>query len=394
MMLPDLKKLALTGKRAFIRVDFNVPLDENAQIIDDSRIQAALPTIRYCMEQGAKLILASHLGRPKGKIDLKYSLLPVAKCLAELLDHEILFPEDCVGDAVRKLLSELKEGGVILLENLRFHPGETSNDPIFSEKLAQNADIYVNDAFGTLHRAHASTAGMVPLVAERAAGFLVKKEVEVLSDLMEAPQRPFWAILGGAKVSDKLGVLENLIKKVDGLIVGGAMAYTFLRAKGISVGDSLVEEDKIRQAKKILESAHLREKPLLLPVDHVVAQRIAEKAPFQTTSETRIDGGWMGLDIGPKSLTNFDKALSGAKTILWNGPMGVFEMPPFDQGTVGLAQILADSSAKTIVGGGDSVAAVKQSALGESFFHLSTGGGATLEFLEGKTLPGLKALEA
>lgn len=393
MVLPQLENLKLNGKRVFIRVDFNVPLDAEGKITDDSRIQAALPTIRYVLEQGAKLILASHLGRPKGKPDPALSLLPVAERLSELLEHEVFFPEDCVGDAVRKLLVELKEGGVILLENLRFHAGETANDPIFAEKLASNADVYVNDAFGTLHRAHASTVGMVPLVAEKAMGFLVKKEVEVLEHLMEAPARPFWAILGGAKVSDKLGVLENLIKKVDGLVVGGAMAYTFLKAQGIKVGSSLVEEDKIRQAAKILERAQVRDIPLLLPVDHVLTQRLEKGAPFQTSANAHIDDGWMGVDIGPKTLQKFSDALSAAKTILWNGPMGAFEIPPFEKGTVGLAQVLAASSAQIVVGGGDSVAAVKLAGVQDKIFHLSTGGGATLEFLEGKILPGLKALE-
>jgi phosphoglycerate kinase len=306
---------------------------------------------------------------------------------------EVIFPEDCVGDGVKKLISELREGQVLLLENLRFHPEEEANDSHFAEALASLADVYVNDAFGTLHRAHASTVGMVPLVAERAAGKLVKKEIDVLHRLLEDPPRPFWAILGGAKVSDKLGVLENLVKRVDGIMIGGAMAYTFLKAAGASVGASRVEEAKVRQAGKILERAALRDIPMLLPVDHVAAQQIQEGAVFQTTPGKDIPGGWMGLDIGPKTLEKFRMALQGAGTVLWNGPLGVFEITPFDRGTVGVAQAISELKAWTVVGGGDSLAAVKRAGVEGKIGHLSTGGGATLEYLEGKNLPGLKALE-
>lgn len=392
-MVPSIVDLNLEGKRTFIRVDFNVPLDNQGRITDDSRIRASLPTLRHALNQGAKVILASHLGRPKGQVKPQLSLLPVAQHLSELLKHDVILPEDCIGDAVKKLVGELKEGEIILLENLRFHPGEEENDPVFSEKLASNADVYIGDAFGTLHRAHASTVGMVPLVKEHAAGFLVLEEVKVLSKLMESPQRPFWAILGGAKVSDKVGVLENLIKKVDGIVVGGAMAYTFLKAMGKPVGNSLVEEGKIHQADRILERARLRDIPFLLPIDHVVVQRLDSGVPYVTTPTDSIDAGWMGVDIGPNSLELFKEKLSGAKTVLWNGPLGAFEIPPFDEGTMGLARFLGGLKAVTVVGGGDSVAAVRKSGLEGDFSHLSTGGGATLEFLEGKELPGLKALE-
>lgn len=392
-MIPQLESLSLQGKRAFIRVDYNVPLGEGGTVADATRIEASLPTLRYAVTHGARVVLASHLGRPKGKVDPKYSLLPVAGKLSELLEMEVVFPENCIGDGVKKLISDLKEGQVILLENLRFHPGEEANERHFAESLAQLADVYINDAFGTLHRAHASTVGMVPLVADRAAGRLVKKEVDVLGGLLEDPARPFWLVLGGAKVSDKLGVLENLLKKVDGVIIGGGMAYTFLKALGVEVGRSLLEEGKIRQAEKILERAKLRDIPVILPQDHVVAQEIKSSAAFQTTSGPQVPEGWMGVDIGPKTLEKYGEALQEAKTVLWNGPVGVFETQPFDRGTVGLAKILAGLKAFTVVGGGDSLSAVKRANVESQISHLSTGGGATLEFLEGKSLPGLKALE-
>lgn len=393
-MIPQLDQLTLAGKRTFIRVDFNVPLGERGTIADDTRIRASLPTIHHCLNQGGRLILASHLGRPKGRVLPELSLLPVAERLSELLELEVLFPEDCIGDAVKKLESDLKEGQVLLLENLRFHPEEEANDPIFSEKLAQLAEVYVNDAFGTLHRAHASTVGMVPLVPERAAGFLVKREVEVLEKLVTEPDRPYWAVLGGAKVSDKLGVLESLVKKVDGLIVGGAMAYTFLKALGHPVGASLVEESKLHNAAKILERAKIRDIPFLLPVDHVVGQRLEAGTPFQTTPGQDIPEGWAGFDIGPKSIELFKENLQTAKTVFWNGPLGAFEISPFGQGTLEMARALSQLSAVTVVGGGDSLAAVQEAGVGEKLTHLSTGGGASLEFLEGKELPGLKALSA
>lgn len=388
-----METLELKNKRTFIRADFNVPLNEEGKIADDSRIVATLPTIQEAIAKGGRILLASHLGRPKGKPNPKWSLLPVAERLSEFLNMEVLFPEDCIGDGVRKLSGELKEGGVILLENLRFHPGEEANDPVFCERLAANVDVYINDAFGTLHRAHASTVGMVPLVPEKAAGKLVQKEVKYLNKIMESPEKPFVAILGGAKVSDKLGVLENLLKKVDVLLIGGAMAYTFLRAQGVEVGDSLVEGGKIHQAAKILERANLRDRPLLLPVDHVIARELKAGAEFETTSGPGIKDGWMGVDIGPKTLDLFKEQIARARTVLWNGPVGAFEISPFDQGTLGLARAVAESSATSVVGGGDSVAAIKKANLENKISHLSTGGGATLEYLEGKILPGLKALE-
>jgi len=392
-VIQGLEEIDLKDKRVFVRADFNVPLDSQGAIADDSRILATLPTIEYAIEQGARLILASHLGRPQGKPNPKFSLLPVAERLSELLRQDVLFPEDCISHAVRKLASELKEGGVILLENLRFHPEEEANDPIFCEKLAANADVYINDAFGTLHRAHASTVGMVPLVPEKGVGKLIQKEVESLEQLMGSPKRPFVAVLGGAKVSDKLGVIENLFKKVDGFLIGGAMAYTFLKAKGVEIGNSLVEEAKVHQAKKILERARVRDIPIFLPCDHVIAREVAENSEFKTSPGPQIPSGWMGVDIGPETLELFGKSIEKAKTILWNGPLGVFEISPFDQGTVGIAKKIAASSSTSLVGGGDSIAAVKKAQVVDGITHLSTGGGATLKFLEGKKMPGLVALE-
>jgi len=392
-MIKSLEELDLKDKRVFIRVDFNVPYDAQGQVKDDARIVASLPTIRHALNAGAKVILASHLGRPKGKRDPKYSLLPVAARLSELLEREVVFPEDCVGDAVKKLVAEMRESEVILLENLRFHPEEEANDPVFSERLAALAEIYVNDAFGTLHRAHASTVGMVPLVKEKAAGLLVLKEVQMLSRLLQEPARPFVAILGGAKVSDKLGVIENLLKLVDGLLIGGAMAYTFLKAKGIEVGASLVEEGKLHQAAKLLERAKTKDIRFELPLDHVIGRELKEGTEFKTTSGPAIPAGWMGLDVGPKTLEAYEAQIRGAKTVLWNGPLGAFEIAPFERGTVEIARALAKCQGMTVVGGGDSLAAVKVAGVAEKLSHLSTGGGATLEFLEGKVLPGLKALE-
>jgi phosphoglycerate kinase len=392
-VIKGIEEIQLKEKRVFIRVDFNVPLDAEGKIADDSRILASLPTIDYALRQGARLILASHLGRPGGKPDPKLSLMPVAERLSEMLGQEVLFPEDCISFAVKKLVGELKEGGVILLENLRFHPEEEANDPFFCERLASNVDVYINDAFGTLHRAHASTVGMVPLISEKAAGKLVLKEVEYLRNIVDSPKSPFVVILGGAKVSDKLGVIENLFKKVDAFLIGGAMAYTFLKAQGVSVGSSLVEEGKVHQAKKILERAKVRDIPFYLPVDHVIAREPKRNAEFRTTSGPDIPSGWMGVDIGPKTLELFSGAMARAKTLFWNGPLGIFETPPFDQGTMGVARKLAGISATTVVGGGDSAAAVKQAGIEDQISHLSTGGGATLEFLEGKKLPGLQALE-
>jgi len=391
-MIPSIENLNLAGKRVFIRVDFNVPID-GEQVVDDARIRASLPTIHHVLKSGGKVILSSHLGRPQGQVNPKYSLLPVASKLSEILEKEVLFPEDCIGNAARKLIGDMREGEIVLLENLRFHPGEEDNDPIFSEKLASFADVYINDAFGTLHRAHASTVGMVPLVPERAAGKLVEKEVQFLGKLVHAPEKPFMVVLGGSKVSDKLGVLENLLRHAQAFFIGGAMAYTFLKAKGVDVGSSLVEDAKVHQAAKILERARVKDIGFFLPLDHVIAQKLEKNAIFQTTTTAAIPSGWMGLDVGPKTLELYEKELSRAKTILWNGPLGAFETAPFERGTVDLAKAIAKISATTVVGGGDSLSAVRMAGVSEKISHLSTGGGATLEFLEGKTLPGLKALE-
>jgi phosphoglycerate kinase len=392
-MIKSIQDFELSEKRVFIRVDFNVPLTSHGQVVDDSRILATLPTIQYAIESGAKVILASHLGRPKGKRDPKYTLLPVAERLTDLLEEEVLFPEDCIGSAVKKLASEMREGQVLLLENLRFHAEEEASDPVFSEKLASLADVYINDAFGTLHRAHASTVGMVSFVPLRGAGFLVLEEVSSLTKLLQEPESPFVAVLGGAKVSDKLGVIENLLHYVDQILIGGGMAYTFLKAKGIEVGRSLIDLSKIHLAEKLIEKARRQEVRLELPVDHVIAQKLQQGAETKVTEGASIPPDYMGLDIGPKTLEKFKKCLKGAKTILWNGPLGAFEIPPFDQGTLGIAHCIGESQSHSVVGGGDSLAAIKQAGVAGKITHLSTGGGATLVFLEGKKLPGLQALE-
>jgi len=392
-VIPSIEQLSLGGKRVFVRVDFNVPIDSDGKVADDIRIRASLPTIQRVIAQGGKLILASHLGRPNGQVNPKYSLMPVAERLSELLHAEVLFPEDCIGNAAKKLVNEMREAQVILLENLRFHPGEEANDPIFSEKLAALADVYINDAFGTLHRAHASTVGMVPLVREKAAGELVEKEIKFLGSLLHHPEKPFWVILGGAKVSDKLGVIENLLRIADGFLIGGGMAYTFLKAKGVAIGKSLFEEAKLHQAAKILERAQNKDIPICLPADHVIAQSLEKGVAFQTTSGPEIPSGWMGLDIGPKTVALYEEKIRTAKTLLWNGPLGAFETPPFEKGSLDIARALAAHSGMKVIGGGDSLLAVQRAGVSEKMTHLSTGGGATLEFLEGKTLPGLKALE-
>jgi phosphoglycerate kinase len=391
-MIKTMNELPLAGKRVFIRVDFNVAIDEKERVVDDTRIRAVLPTIQEALAQEAKVILASHLGRPKGNRDPHFSLLPVAAHLSKLLGKDVIFPEDCVGDAVKKLTSEMRDGDVILLENLRFHPEEEKNDPSFSEKLASLADIYVNDAFGTLHRSHASTVGMVKYFKEKGVGFLVKKEVDFLKRVLEKPERPLVAILGGSKVSDKLGVVEYLLSNVDTLIIGGAMAYTFLKASGVKVGKSLVDESKVHLAAKFLERAKLKGVPLLLPVDHRVATEMKPNIPSRVV-QGDIPDDQMGLDIGPQTIKNFSQAIMDAKTLLWNGPMGVFEIPPFDQGTLSIANEISRSKAFSVVGGGDSASAVTAAGVANKMAHVSTGGGATLACLEGKALPGLKALD-
>ncbi|MBI2082398.1 MAG: phosphoglycerate kinase [Deltaproteobacteria bacterium] len=392
-MIRYVDSLNPAAQRVFLRVDFNVPYDSAGRILDDSRIQEALPTIRYLLEKRARLILASHLGRPKGR-DPALSLLAIGEYLTAALGREVIFPESSVGDAVRKLVHELKEGEVILLENLRFHPEEEANDPLFSQKLASLADIYVTDAFGTLHRAHASTAGMVIHFKEKSAGFLIRKELETLGKLLSNPKRPFYAILGGAKVSDKIGVIENLLSRVDGLLLGGALSYTFLAALGHDVGQSKVEKDKIYLAQKVLRRATERGVKIHLPVDHrVVFQLDREKpSPVEVVSQIRNDA--MGVDIGPEAVAAYRKILQNAETIFWNGPMGIFEIPPYAEGTFEIARAIAKPGITSVVGGGESVTACKQAGVAPQITHLSTGGGATLEYLEGKELPGLKALEA
>lgn len=388
----DDAEFSIKDKRVLVRVDFNVPLEEKdgQQVVaDDERIRAAIPTIKLLLSKGAKLILASHLGRPKGK-DEALSLLPVAARLSELLDRDVIFADDCVGDGVKKQASDLRAGQVLLLENLRFHTGEEKNDDGFARQLAALCDVYVNDAFGAAHRAHASTAGMAAFVDKKAGGLLLKKETETLYGLLKNPQKPFVAIVGGAKVSDKIGVLTKLMAKVDTILVGGAMAYTFLAARGEYVGTSRTEPDKLQIAKSILDVAASKGVKFLLPVDHIAATAFKETSPpldVDTFSE-----GQMGLDIGRKTRLEYLDALKGAGTILWNGPMGVFEWENFSKGTKAIAEAVAKSSAFTVVGGGDSVAAINEMGLGDKIKHVSTGGGASLELLEGQKLPGLVAL--
>ncbi len=386
--------LQLAGKRVFIRVDFNVPLTVDGKIADDTRIQASLPTIQYALKMKAMVILASHMGRPKGEKDPKFSLSPVAERLMELLKlDEVIFPEDCVGDGIRKLSLEIKPGQVMLLENLRFHKEEEENDEKFSKKLASLCDLYINDAFGTVHRAHASTVGMVKWIKEKGAGFLIKKEITFLSKVTEKPAHPFVAILGGAKVSDKIAVIENLLNRVDRLTLGGAMANTFLAALGFKMGHSKVETEKMYIAKKTFERAKTKGVPILLPIDHVIAQSADENAPTKITEDANVPEGWMTVDIGPKTVALFSKEMENAKTLFWNGPLGIYEFEKFASGTKAMATTIANlKNATTIIGGGDSAAAIQQMGLADKVTHISTGGGASLEFIEGKTLPGLRAL--
>lgn len=382
----SIQDLDLKGKRLFIRVDFNVPLAPGGkEITSDKRIKASLPTIQYALDHGAGVILASHLGRPKGKRNPEMSLAPCAARAGELLKTAVKMAPDCVGPEVEAMLP--KPGEVLLLENLRYHPEEEANDPEFSKKLAALCDVYVNDAFGTAHRAHASTVGMIAFVKQAAAGLLMEKELKYLTMVTKDPQRPSVAILGGAKVSDKIEVIENLAKVVDHLLIGGAMAYTFLKSQGLPVGKSLVEDDKLELATKLLEQFAGK---IVLPVDHVVAAELKEGAEHETV--TVIPDGKMGLDIGQQTIDIFSKIIGKAKTIIWNGPMGVFEKPPFDKGTVALAKAVAESSAISVVGGGDSEKAIKSAGVTDKISHVSTGGGASLEFLSGIELPGVAAL--
>jgi len=389
----NIKDLDLRGKKALIRVDFNVPI-KNGAIQEDTRIKASLPTIRYALERGATVVLMSHLGRPKGKTNLEFTLKPVAEHLSTLLGKPVQFAADCIGPAAQAAIDKAGPGGVVLLENLRFHAEEEKNDSGFAQQLASLGDVYINDAFGSAHRAHASTEGIVSHVKASAAGLLMADEIAHLGKVLEAPDRPFVAILGGAKVSDKLEVIENLIPRVDALLIGGAMAYTFLKARGVAVGKSLVEADLLDTARDVEQRAKERGLRLELPVDHVVAPKLEAGAPAETLKVgDEAIGDRMGLDIGPDTITTYREVLAGAKTVIWNGPMGVFEIDAFARGTIEVAKAVADVKGTTVIGGGDSIAAVVKAGVADRITHISTGGGASLEFLGGRTLPGVEALK-
>ena len=386
-------QIEMKGKRVFLRVDFNVPMDKDGNVTGDKRVRASIPTINYALGKGAKLIIASHLGRPKGKRVAEMSLRPVVKVLSELLQKEVLFLDDCVGIAVEQTVGKMKEGDIILLENLRFYPGEDKNDVEFAKQLAALCDIYIDDAFAVSHRAAASNSAITQFVQTCAAGFLLKNEVEYFKKAMVNPAKPLVAIIGGAKVSDKIGLLENLIEKVDKLIVGGGMAFTFLKAAGYEIGKSLCEEDMLDLARKIVEKSKQKDVRFLLPVDAVIAKSATADAETKVCGVKEIPQDWMGLDIGPATISLFSEALQGVKTIVWNGPMGMFELASFSKGTFGLANTVANSGALSIIGGGDTDTAIKKAGLSAKMSYVSTGGGAFLELLEGKTLPGIAALE-
>jgi phosphoglycerate kinase len=388
----SVNEVPVRGKRVLVRVDFNVPVDEQRNITDDTRIRAALPTIQFLVREGAKVILVSHFGRPKGQVNSKYSLAPVAVRLAELLGQKVQFANECIGEPVRQQVSSLEDGQVLLLENVRFYPGEEKNDPVFAQELAALAELFVNDAFGTAHRAHASTEGVTHYLPA-VAGFLMQKEVETMGKALQSPERPFVAIIGGAKVGDKIGVIENLLEKVDTLLIGGGMANTFLKAQGYKLGKSLVEDDKLELAQLIMLKAQEREVLLELPDDVLVATAMEADAPFRNVQVWGIDEDEMILDIGVATSAKFGRHIINAGTVVWNGPMGVFEIPSFAKGTQVIAQTMALCKGVTIVGGGDSVAAVEKIQVSDKLTHISTGGGASLEFLEGRTLPGVAALK-
>jgi len=388
----SVKDLDVQGKKIFLRVDFNVPLDDDRNIRDDTRIRAALPTVNHLLDNGAMVVMASHLGRPKGEYKPELGMKPVAGRLAELIGQDVTHAPDVVGPEVEGLKNRLSEGQVLLLENLRFYPGEKGNDPEFAQKLAKNIDYYVNDAFGACHRAHASIVGIPAYVEKSAAGFLLSKEVEYLDKAVRSPKRPYVAILGGAKVSDKIPVIESLLRKADNILIGGAMAYTFFAAQGFDVGKSLVEEDKKDMALTLLDKAKSMGVNFLLPQDHVAASAMEEGAEGRIVKEFPIPSSMMALDIGPETIENYKKIIGGAKTIFWNGPMGVFEIDEFAKGTEEVARAVADSEAVSIIGGGDSVAAVLKAGVSDKISHISTGGGALLEYIANETLPGLEAL--
>lgn len=385
------KDINVSGKKVLVRCDFNVPIDENKNITDENRINGALPTISYLIENNAKVILCSHMGRPKGEFNMKYSLAPVAKRLSEKLNKEVKMASDVVGESAKSLTNGMKDGDVVLLENVRFHAEEEKNDSAFSKELASLAEIFVNDAFGTAHRAHASTAGVADYLPA-VCGFLIQKEIEIMGGALTNPQRPFIAILGGAKVSDKIGVIDNLLEKVDTLIIGGGMAYTFIKANGSKIGKSLCEDDKLELAASLMKKASDKGVKLLLPTDTIVATEFKADSESKTVKCDSIPDDWMGLDIGEESIKLFSDALSNAKTVIWNGPMGVFEFEKFAQGTKKIAEILANVDGTTIIGGGDSAAAVEQLGYASKMTHISTGGGASLEYLEGIELPGIACL--
>lgn len=386
-----IEDINVSGKRVLVRVDFNVPLDENKNITDETRITAALPTIRYLLDHQAKVILCSHLGRPKGEFNMKYSLAPVAKRLGELLQKSVVLTQDVIGASAKQAVATLKNGDVVLLENVRFHKEEEKNDPAFAKALADLAEVYVNDAFGTAHRAHASTTGVAAYLPA-VAGYLIGKELDIMGKALLNPDRPFVAILGGAKVSDKIGVIKNLLEKVNTLIIGGGMAYTFLKASGYEIGKSLLEADKVALASELMEAAKAKGVQLLLPVDTVIAQEFKADTAYKTVDSNQIPADWQGLDIGPETRILFASVIEKAKTVIWNGPMGVFEFPAFALGTRAVAQAMSECQGVTIIGGGDSAAAVEQMGFADKMTHISTGGGASLEFLEGLELPGVAAL--
>ena len=386
------RDIDVSGKKVLVRCDFNVPQDENGNITDTRRIVGALPTIKYLIEHNAKVILCSHLGRPKGEVKKEFSLKPVRDELSKELGCEVKLADDIVGESAKALTSNMKEKEVVLLENVRFDKREEANDREFSKELASLAEIYVNDAFGTSHRAHSSTAGVAEFLPA-VSGFLIEKEIKFLGDSLNNPKRPFVAILGGKKVSDKISVINNLIDKVDTLIIGGGMAYTFLKAKGLNIGSSICEEDKLDLAKELIEKAKAKNVELLLPVDVNVAKEYDKDAESKIVSADKIEDGWMGLDIGPETIKKYEEVLKNAKTVMWNGPLGVFEFAKFATGTNEIARILGNIDAVTVIGGGDSAAAIEKAGFADKMTHISTGGGASLEFLEGKVLPGIDCLE-